>query len=86
MKKTKQPASSAAKPKQRVTGFHLIRVFLLYLTAAVAFAGWINLSSFDVFNPLLLMILAILLAVVATFFHWRFGQRNPVDDIADGEL
>ncbi len=45
MKKTKQPASSAAKSKQRVTGFHLIRVFLLYLTAAVAFAGWIRTAS-----------------------------------------
>ncbi len=86
MKKVHQRALPEAESKKRVRVFHLIRVFLLYLTAAAAFAGWINLSSFDVFDPLLLLLLAVLLAVVATFFHWCFGQRNPVDDIADGEL
>ncbi len=65
---------------------HLARVFVLYLIAFMGFAGWIDLSSFDVFDPWLLIALAVVAAIVATFFHWRFGRRNPVDDLADGEL
>jgi hypothetical protein len=59
---------------------------MLYLVIALALAGWIDYSSYDVFNPLWMALAALATAVLASAVHLYNGQRNRVDDIADGDL
>lgn len=65
---------------------HVLKVFMLYLVIALALAGWIDYSSYDVFNPLWMALVALATAVLASAVHLYNGQRNRVDDIADGDL
>ena len=76
------------KPKeQRVMSFrHIMKIFGLYLLLAAAVAGWLEISSYDVFNPLTLLLGAIFTAVVATVLHWHANRRSRVDDIVDHDL
>ena len=88
MKKHNRTASKNGQRKKS-TGMsvkHVFKVFMLYLTIALALAGWINYTSYDVFNPLWVALAALAVAVLATAVHVYNGQRNPVDDFADDEL
>jgi len=87
--KKQHPAKHKTKPVQSSTGLpfkHLFKVFLLYLAVATAVAGWINYSSYAVFNPLWMLLAALATAILATAVHWYSNQHNRVDDIADGDL
>lgn len=79
--KTKQSQSKTGHPMK-----HLIKMFLIYLTVAVAIAGWLDYSSYDVFNPLWMLLIALGTAIIATLVHGYTGRHNRIDDIADGEL
>ena len=79
--KINQSQSKAGHPKR-----HLIRIFLIYLTVAVAVAGWLEYSSYDVFNPSWMLLIALGTAIIATLIHGYTGWHNRIDDIADGDL
>jgi hypothetical protein len=73
--------------KQRpMTLKHILKIFGLYLLLAAAVAGWLEISSYDVFDPLGLLLGAIFTAVVATALHWHSNRRSRVDDIVDHDL
>lgn len=77
------------KPGQSRKGHplkHLFKVFILYLAIAAAVAGWIDYSSYAVFNPLWMLLAALATAMLATAVHWYSGRHNRVDDIAEGDL
>lgn len=61
-------------------------MFLIYLTVAVAVVGWLEYSSYDVFNPLWMLLIALGTAIIATLVHGYTGRHNRIDDIADGKL
>lgn len=77
------------KQSQSKTGHpikHLIKMFLIYLTVSVAVFGWLDYSSYDVFNPLLMLLIALGTAITATLFHWYTGRHDRIDDIAEGDI
>jgi len=72
--------------REKVHPWHLLRVFFLYLLLMSAAAAWIDYTSYGVFNPLWMALLAFLAAVLASSLHWRSFHRNRIDDLADGDL
>jgi hypothetical protein len=78
--------SRQRKPSAGVSVTHVLKVFMLHLVSALALAGWINYTSYEVFNPLLMAFAAFAAAVLATAVHVYRGQRNVVDDFADDDL
>jgi len=74
------------KKNSSVSVKHVFKMFMLYLVIALALTGWINYSSYDVFNPLWMALAALAIAVLATVAHLFNGQRNRIDDFADDDL
>ena len=74
------------KKSSGVSATHVLKVFIVYLIAGLALAGWINYTSYEVFNPFLMALIAFALAVLATVVHVYKGQRNALDDFADDDL
>ena len=88
---TPQKGRSTSKKGQRkksadVSAAHVLKVFIVYLIVGLALAGWINYTSYEVFNPLLMALATLALSVVATAVHVYKGQRNALDDFADDDL
>ena len=80
MKSKKSKKQRAMSPK------HILKIFGLYLLLSAAIAGWLEISSYDVFDPLGLLLGAIITALVATVIHWHSNRRSRVDDIVDRNL
>ena len=88
---TSQKGRSTSQKRQRkqsagVSATHVLKVFIVYLIVGQALAGWINYTSYEVFNPLFMALAALALAVLATAVHVYKGQRNALDDFADDDL
>ena len=88
MKKHNHTTSQKGQRKKSagVSATHVLKVFIVYLIVGLALAGWINYTSYEVFNPLFMAFAALALAVLATAVHVYKGQRNVVDDFADDDL
>lgn len=65
---------------------HLLKIFVLYLIIAGAVAGWIDYSSYGVFNPLWMALGALAVAVLATAVHGYTRAHDRIDDVADDDL
>lgn len=85
-KKQKHSGKHKSIKRKHVKTLHIIKVFTIYLIMTVAFSAWLEVSSYGDLNPILLAIVSLLTAIVATFFHWKRRQHNKVDDIAEGKL
>ncbi|NIA20078.1 MAG: hypothetical protein GWP07_06590 [Xanthomonadaceae bacterium] len=63
---------------------HKIAVFGIYLVIFVSIAAWLDYYAYEVYNPLLGIMIAVVVAFIATFLHTRRGGReDEVDKLAD---
>ncbi len=65
---------------------HYVKLFFVYLIAAIALMSWINITTYEDFNPFWLTVLSFSSALLATLAHWFYGRHNRVDDFAENEL
>ena len=65
---------------------HLVKVFLIYLAFSAGFMGWMEYISYDAFNPIWVLVAALVLALVGTASHRYVVRRNRVDELADKEF
>lgn len=88
MKNTKKQHVKKHQPTKHkhAKTLHIVKVFTLYLIMTAAFSAWLEVSSYGDLNPILLAIASLLIALLATFFHWKRRQHNKIDDIAEGKL
>ena len=63
---------------------HKAAVFIVYLFIFLGIVAWLDYYSYDVYNPLLGILIALILAFIATFLHTRRGGReDEIDKLAD---
>ena len=72
-----------SKHSNKQRGMHLFWVFIVYFVVVFLILALINYMIFPLMYIFSLAGISLLVAAIATFFHWRGGQRSGVDDIAD---
>ena len=72
-----------SKHSNNQRGMHLFWVFVVYFAVIFIILALINYMIFPLMYIFSLVGVSLLVAAVATFFHWRSGQRSNIDDIAD---
>ena len=72
-----------SKHSTKQQGLHIFWVFIVYFVVIFLILALINYMIFPLMYIFSLAGISLLVAAVATFFHWRTGQRSGVDDIAD---
>ena len=85
MKKRKQVKSNN-KPHEDGHIKHFFKMFFITLAVAIGIMSWIDYSSYEVFNPLWMGVIAFFLALLLTFIRWYSRKKNRLDDIAEGDL
>ena len=63
---------------------HKVAVFSIYLIIFLSIIAWLDYYAYDVYNPLLGVLISLVLAFIATFLHTRRGGReDEIDKLAD---
>ena len=68
--------SKASKNHEGIPARRVFKLLLGYLVISLAVAGWINYSSYEVFNPLWTVLSAVVAAVLITAAHLYHGRRK----------
>ena len=84
--KTHKQAKYANKTYKDGNIKHFFKIFFITLAVAIGIMGWIDYTSYEVFNPLWMGMIAFCLALLLTFIRWYSRKRNRLDDIAEGDL
>jgi hypothetical protein len=64
------------------TKFHIWRVvklFSIYFLIFLSIFLWIDYYSYEVFNPILLTLISLLLAAIGTIVHIRQKKKTDID-------
>jgi len=74
-------AANRSKTHTGVSVKRVLKLFLLYLAMALALAGWIDYSSYDVLNPLWMALFSVVAAALVTAAHVYHGKGKPDENI-----
>jgi fatty acid desaturase len=62
---------------------HIALVFVVYAVVIFLILALINYMIFPLMYIFSLVGVSLVAAVIATYVHWRSGERSNVDDMAD---
>lgn len=64
---------------------HKIAVFIVYLIIFASITAWVDYYAYEIYNPLLFVLISLVSAFIATYLHTiRSGRReDKVDKLAD---
>jgi len=78
-------AKKTHKKKSRMSLFHAIKLFSLYLLVFSAIIAFIDFSSDGVYSPYLLILVSVILAAGTTAIQYVSRIKNDADDFVDGK-
>ncbi len=63
---------------------HKVAVFSIYFIIFLSIVAWLDYYAYEVYNPVLCVLIALVSALIATFLHIRRGGReDEIDKLAD---
>ena len=74
--------SNKLRKKKRFSWRHAVALFVVYGVLFGVLSAMVDYYSYDMINPWVFIVLSIVCAILATYYHLKSHQRTKADELA----